>query len=339
MNSKIIENKEEWENYLAQIKLKTSFFQSWLWGEFERSLGKKVFRVGFWEGESMVAAAQLVVVKAKRGKFIHIRNGPVTDWTQKSKIPKIFSELKQIARKEKVEYVRMSPHVEYSKEAEQWLKEIGLVRNQTHDVDAEITWILELKQTEDEILAGMRKNTRYSIRKAEKEGVSIEKSTDITDLDIFYEIYTDTVKRQKWHAYSLAYLRSEFEIFSRDGRIKIYTAKYQGKPIASSLFIYYRNEVYYHHSGSLTEFRNIPASYLIQWEAIKDAKNDGYEIYNFFGIARDESSNHPWAGLTFFKKGFGGTEQRWVHGHDLVLSIKYYLTYIYEYLERKKRGY
>ncbi len=105
------------------------------------------------------------------------------------------------------------------------------------------------------------------------------------------------------------------------------------------MFIFYRNEVVYHHSGSLTEFRHIPASYLLQWEAINDAKKAGFEKYNFFGIAREDNLKHPWYGLSFFKKGFGGEEQRWVHGHDLPLKPKYWLTYIYEFLERKKRGY
>ena len=31
---------------------------------------------------------------------------------------------------------------------------------------------------------------------------------------------------------------------------------------------------FYHHSGSLAKFNKIPVSYLLQWEAIKEAKKN-----------------------------------------------------------------
>src|SRR5690606_2956305 len=116
-----------------------------------------------------------------------------------------------------------------------------------HDVDAEITWRLDLRQSLEDILMKMRKNTRYYITKAEKEGITIKTSTDIEDLKKFYEVYEDTVERQKWNAYNFDYLRKEFEVFKKYDQIKIYLAYYQNKVIATSLFIFYRNEVVYHH--------------------------------------------------------------------------------------------
>lgn len=339
MEIKEITDKSLWEEFVTDQKYNTSFFHSWSWGEFESSLGKKVFRAGFYKDKTLVAVAQLVEVKAKRGDFLHIRNGPVMDWENKDLVMEVTGRLKKLAKSYGSDFIRISPQISYSAENLQLLKKNGYVKNQMHDVDAEITWVLDLTQSTDEILKNMRKNTRYYIRKAEKEVVEINTSTDIADLKKFYEVYEDTVERQKWNAYNFDYLRKEFEVFAKYKQIKIYLAYYQEKVIAASLFIYYRSEVVYHHSGSLTEFRHIPASYLLQWQAIQDAKRVGYEKYNFFGIARDDNPNHPWSGLSFFKKGFGGEEQRWVHGHDLPLKPKYWITYIYEYLERKRRGY
>lgn len=339
MVHKEITDKTFWEEFVSSSGFKTSFFQSWAWGEFEKSLGKNVVRMGFYNEENIVAIAQVVEVNAKRGRFLHVRNGPVTDWDNDEIVEELLRHLKIIGKEFNVDFLRISPHVKHSNfNAKMW-KEKGFVQNQMHDVDAEITWVLDLTQDIETILQNMRKNTRYYIRKAEKEGVKIIKSRDINELDKFYNVYDDTVKRQQWKAYSHDYLRKEFKIFSREGEIAIYLAEYQGKIIAASLFIYYLGETFYHHSGSLTEYQKIPASYLLQWESIKDSKEKGMTKYNFFGIARDDNSKHPWAGLTFFKKGFGGEEQRWMHAHDLPIKPKYWFTYFYELFERVKRGY
>lgn len=339
MKTEEITDKAAWEDYISNPQYNTSFFHAWSWGEFEKSLGKNVFRMGFYKDEKLVAVAQLVEVEAKRGKFLHIRNGPVMNWDNHGLVKDITQELRIIAKSRNCDFVRLSPQIKFSNENEKLLKDNGYVKNQLHDVDAEITWVLDLTQSLDDILQNMRKNTRYYIRKAEKDGVKIEVSTDISDLEKFYKVYENTVERQKWKAYNFDYLKKEFAVFSQNDQIKIYLAYYQGQIIAASLFIYYRGEVFYHHSGSLTEFRNIPASYLIQWQAIKDAKAMDNSKYNFFGIARDDNPKHPWAGLTFFKKGFGGYEQRWVHGHDLPIRLKYWITFLYEYFERRNRGY
>ena len=339
MEYKEIQDKKIWEDFIEGSPYNTSFFQSWAWGEFEKTIGKEVTRLGFYVGNEIKAVAQIVQVNAKRGNFLHIRNGPVVDWNDKEIVKSLINELKKIAKEKGVDFIRMSPQMKKLEFDNLKPLNLGLVRNQMHDVDAEITWVLDLTQDLDSILMNMRKNTRYYIRRAEKEGVKIKKSRDINDLEKFYSVYQDTVKRQKWNAYNYEYLKNEFETFSKEGDIVIYLAEYNGIVIAASLFIYYNGETFYHHSGSLSEYQKIPASYLLQWESIKDSKEKGISKYNFFGIARDDDQKHPWAGLTFFKKGFGGTEQRWVHAHDIPLKPKYWITYIYEYIERVKRGY
>lgn len=339
MIHKEITDKNYWEEFISTSGYNTSFFQSWAWGEFEKSLGKSVVRMGFYTDNKLEAIAQIVKVNAKRGVFLHIRNGPVVDWDNEILVKELLLELKLIGKEQDVDFIRMSPHIKHSEYNPKLWKKHGFVSNQMHDVDAEITWVLDLTQYLETILQNMRKNTRYYIRKAEKEGVRIFKSKKIEDLKKFYDVYEDTVRRQKWNAYNYEYLRKEFDVFSKEGDISIYLGDYQGQIIAASLFIYYLGETFYHHSGTLTEFQKVPASYLLQWESIKDSKERGMTKYNFFGIARDDNSKHPWAGLTFFKKGFGGVEQRWMHAHDLPIKKKYWLTYFYERYERLKRGY
>jgi lipid II:glycine glycyltransferase (peptidoglycan interpeptide bridge formation enzyme) len=187
---------------------------------------------------------------------------------------------------------------------------------------------------------GMRDSHRYLVRKALKNpDLEIIRTTDPQLVKEFWPIYKETFERQKWKAYNLKYLEKEFAAYAKDGQVMLFLAKYQGKYIAASMFIYYLDQVYYHHSGSLTEFRNIPAMYRIHWESILEAQSRSMKTYNFFGIARDADPKHPWAGLTLFKKGFGGKQQEWLHAMDLPIKKGYWLTHFYELFERKRRGY
>jgi lipid II:glycine glycyltransferase (peptidoglycan interpeptide bridge formation enzyme) len=80
-------------------------------------------------------------------------------------------------------------------------------------------------------------------------------------------------------------------------------------------------------------------NYLLQWEAIKEAKKRDKSIYNFWGIAPDTKRRHPWQGLSLFKKGFGGRLVEYLHAKDLPLSPLYFATYCYETLRKWKKGY
>jgi len=302
-------------------------------------LGKKVTRLGIYQDSELIGVGQAIVVTAKRGNFLHFRNGPVMPWDNLALVKEVFAALKAFAQEIKLDFIRISPLVPVDGPEEKALKKLHFVNSQIHDVDAEITWVLDLSKSEQEILGEMRKQTRYSVHKAQKEAVTVIKTQDPERIEDFWPIFQDTVARQKWHAYPKKYILQEFNLFAKHDAANLFLAEYQGKFIAAAIFIYYNCVAYYHHSGSLTAYRNIPASYLIQWESIKEAKARSLKKYNFFGIARTDDPKHPWYGLSFFKKGFGGKEERWLHAQDLPLKNRYWLTYFYEKLERKRRGY
>jgi lipid II:glycine glycyltransferase (peptidoglycan interpeptide bridge formation enzyme) len=281
----------------------------------------------------------MFVVPAARGKILHLRHNPVIDWKDAKLANETVAFIKLTARKYQCDFVRLSPLLAADSAQEQFFARQGFVNSQVHDIDAEITWVLDLKQTEEEVLAQMKKNTRYLIKRADRDGIKIEMTQRLDAIDDFWPIFADTVKRQQWSAYSRDYLRAEFETFVAADMAQIFLAKYQGRYIAGAIFIYYKDTCYYHHSGGLSEFRHLPAQYLIQWHSILEAKRRGLKTYNFFGIARDDDPNHPWAGLTFFKKGFGGLEQRYMHAKDLPITFRYWLTHFYEKYMTWRRGY
>lgn len=108
--------------------------------------------------------------------------------------------------------------------------------------------------------------------------------------------------------------------------------------LSAAIIIFYGDYAYYHHSGSSSKIRPVPASYFLQWKIIQEAKKRGCKYYNFWGIAPNDNPKHRFAGVTIFKKGFGGKRINWLHAQDLPVSPLYWLTYIFETARRKRRS-
>ncbi len=344
---KEIKEKEIWEKFVLRQKY-TSLFQSWNWGEFEKVMGNKFERYGIYDkcGE-LIGLIPVRYVNAVRGRYIHLRHGPIFNFDDEEVWLGFLHFIINKAKEGKYWFIRLSPLIEQDLELKYALIFSRLRESQMHNVDAEITWVLNLDKSEENLLKNMRKNTRYYIRKAVKDGVKVEKGTSGKKLNAFLQIYRDTVLRQKWNAYSDKYIINEVKAFLKDDMVRIFLAKYKNKYIAGAIVVFYGDQAIYHHGGTLSKYLKIPASYIIQWEAIREAKSRGKKWYNFWGISPlvmedgeyRAKAGHPWEGLTFFKLGFGGQIRQFVHAKDLQISWQYKLTRFFEKLEKLRRGY
>lgn len=337
MEIKEITEKKTWEDFLLQCSEKT-FCQSFNWGEFNKEMGDKVYRFGIYDNEKLIAVAQTLRVKAKRGTFIFVPHGPVILEGNSLEIMKALLEhLKDLGKKEKASFIRFSPVFQLNAENVKMFKELGTINAPIH-MHPELTWELNTTVSEEDLLKGMRKTTRYLVKQAEKNSdVEIVKSVDEKDLNEFEKVYLETAGRHSFTPFPEKYLKRELEAFKDDNEIVIFSGKYQGETVSSAMIIYWSNRAFYHQGASSSKYSKIPISYLLQWEAIKEAKRRGCEIYNFWGVVPDNEKNHPWAGLSLFKKGFGGTEKQYVKTQDYVLSPVYWLTYIFEQIRKRRR--
>jgi len=342
LNIREIDDKEIWENFLLECKEKT-FLDSWNWGEFQKSLGNKIWRIGIFENENLLGLALVVKIEAKRGKFLFIPHGPnlkIEDKEKKLKLLRVLrDELERIAKSEDCDFIRISPIFKKTKENEEIFSILGF-KNAPIFIHPEITWELNIEKSEEDILAGMRKTTRYLIKKAQKEQLlTIREENSLEGVSLFNKIYLETKERQHFVPFSLEYLQKEFLAFKDEGQISILLGDYKGEIIAGGIFIFWQNLAFYHHGASSRKYSKIPTSYLLLWEAIKKAKQKGCKVFNFWGIAPTDSPKHPWAGLTLFKIGFGGEKKEYVKTKDLPLKKKYWINYIVETLRKWKRRY
>lgn len=341
MEVKEIQNKKIWENFLLECKEKT-FLQSWNWGEFQQKNKNKIWRFGIFENDNLVGIALVIKFSAKRGTFFLVPHGPVVKngiQSIKYETLKILTnKLKEIAKKERVDFIRFSPIWERTDENTKVFSSLGFKFAPFHS-HPEASWKLNILPTEEDLLSQMRKTTRYLLRQAQKdEDIEIIKSNGIDDVEIFNKLHLEVVKTQKFIPFSLNYFKKEFESFNNDGQISILFAKYKGEFVAGAYVIFWSNIGFYHHAALLPKYHKIPLAYLLQWEAIKEAKSRGCALYDFWGYVDPKTqAKHPWAGPTLFKMGFGGQKYEYVKTQDFIISSKYWLSYTIEVLRKIRR--
>jgi lipid II:glycine glycyltransferase (peptidoglycan interpeptide bridge formation enzyme) len=352
MELREIKSKQEWEEFMQKCEQKT-FLQSFSWGVFHESLGNKIWRFGVYEAEVLVSVALVVKILAKRGSFLLVPHGPVMKLSSSSSYQVhqvLLEKLKELAKEEKVDFIRISPIAKRTEENIGIFKKLGFRQGPLH-YHPESSWKLNIEPAEDELLAGMRKSTRYLLKQAgQNKDLEIIKSSDPKDMKLFYDIHTPVAKLQKFVPFSLEYLTKEFEAFlpppgrdsagaGVDGNIALFFAKYKGEIIAGSFEIFYSGIGFYHHAALLPAYHKIPASHALQWEAIKEAKTRGCKVYDFWGYADPvKNPRHPYSGPTLFKQGFGGYVDEYVKTQDYIISPKYWINYIIEVFRKYKRG-
>lgn len=314
---KKIENPKFWNDVIVKEDY-INILSSWEWIEFERQIGFDTEAYSI-ENDGVFAFRTII---SKKGKYLILRQNTFLDWSNEELVSSFMAFLKLKCIEKGCSFFRLSLPIIESLKNISLLKSYGFKKSVIHHTDAQLTTILDLKKSDNEILKEMRKNTRYLIKKAEKFEIEILHSDDDRYFNDFKKIYDKTVKRHGWDANDLHYIKKQYDIFSSKGFSRIFVARYKGEILASAIFTKFQNQVIYHHSGSVSN--NIPAMYLLIWQAIKYYKNAGLKELNFFGVCKKDEFSHPWYGLSLFKRGFGGKERKLMSSYDYPISWKYW---------------
>lgn len=335
MNIQPLTNKDQYENYYQSVPLtQKTFISSWNWGEFNEKMDQKVWRLGVFDATKLVGVAQAIKVKARRGTFLLVPHSPhLTNWQN---WPVLLGELVSLARQEKCLFLRVLPYLPRTTQSRALFSSTGFIPSPIH-THAERTWNLDLSPTTDQLLQNMRKTTRYCINYARRQQVTISQSTDPSAIQHYLELQQQTVQRHHFTPFSKHYLTTEMTTFTKDKQAVLFLAHFQSEIIAAALVIFWQGCSYYHQGASSLKYPKLQAPYLLQWEAILESKKRGNTLHNFWGIAESADPRHPWAGVTLFKQGFGGTDYTILHSQDLPLSPLYWPIFGFETLRRLKR--
>lgn len=142
----------------------------------------------------------------------------------------------------------------------------------------------------------IKSKNRNMIRKAEKNGLSVQESTDF---QTFKEIYSSTM--DKVHADNYYYFNEcYYENIKENSNYTLLNVKKDDLVIASAVFMGCGDYFHYHLAGSLKEYLKFGPNNLLLWEAIKYAHKKGYKKMHFGGGLNDSLDDN----LFKFKRSF-----------------------------------
>ena len=149
----------------------------------------------------------------------------------------------------------------------------------------------------DQIMTDMDSKNRNMVRKAKKNGVTIERKNIEEYLD-FLPIYEETMVRDDaddYYFFKEDYFREQSNL--KDNSCFFY-AMLDNKPIAGAIMYYNDNYMHYHLAGTHTEYRKYSPSNLLIYEAACWASKQGIKKFHLGGGMVEDDN------LFGFKKQF-----------------------------------
>lgn len=305
------------------------FLHDWAWAAVAAFDGQPQRRFVLEEEGAIVAlvAAQVRPLPVGRA-FWYVPHGPVLDYADPAapeRLRAVVMGLREAARRGRAIAVKVEPRLAIDDPALAAFARLPL-RRERATVQVGQTRIVPLLD-DDALLASFDKDTRYGVRRAEREGVRIRRITDARDvvaIDRLHELVTETQRRAGFPLPERGRYRIAWERLAGAGRARIFEAWHADRLLASAMAVHEGQRSFYLFSGSLREAPGEPkryASYALQWAMMRDARELGARAHDLWGIAPPGSGpRHPWHGVGLFKKGFGGEEVVWAGTWDLVIA-------------------
>lgn len=346
MEIKLILDFDVWKNFVNSTSSNT-FLHSLSWINFNQKQKHDLWTLGMYDDtDNLISIALVIKIVARRGTFLFCPHGPqyidqkISDSAYlKGKLEEWTKYFIKLAKFEKCSFIRIQPILLNTSQNRHVFYSTGYRDSPIH-MHTELTSVINLATSLDNIKIKMRKTTRQMIKKGE----SMIASGDIT-VEYFntisnelYEVYKQTQKRGRFVGFSKEFLQDEFDSFRHKDGVVLFGIRHKGQLLSWGMVLIVGNKSFYHQGGNILN-KNVPASYLLHWTGIKIAKEKGCISYDFWGVAPLDKLKHPWAHISTFKRGFGGLDVELVHAKDYILDFKYYINYIIEKIRAKKRGF
>lgn len=322
-----VTERNHWNEVTAKLP-GSHVLQSFEWGEFKARYGWKPTRLLFEEGGQVRAAASVLCRQLPRLplRVMYVPKGPLLDYSDGQLLSHVLASLEDLARAQRAIFVKIDPDVDLEENTVvEILRDRGW-RPSSEQVQFRNTILIDLQRSEDELLANMKAKTRYNIRLARRRGVKVRVGS-LEDLPLFYEMYAETGRRDNFIIRPFAYYRDAWGAFIGAELARLFLAEYEGEPLAGLIAFRFGQRAWYMYGASTRKHRNLMPNHLLQWEAIRWAKNEGCTIYDMWGAPDVLDESDPLWGVYRFKEGFGGQFVRHIGAYDYPVSRLLYWLY------------
>lgn len=328
-----------WDNALLTSFPHAPILQSSAWGHFKTRHGWRLARRAIPRPDgSLIAAASILSRRAAPGaSLIYVPRGPL--WQTQADLASALALVENAARQQRAIFAKIDPLVH----PDDWQTQATLRargwRPSTEQVQFRNTLTLDLRPSEDDLLAAMKQKWRYNVRLAAKKGVTIRLG-DLADLPAYYTMYVETGERDGFIVRPYDYYKDAWGTFMAQGLAQLFLAEYEGEALGGILLFRYGATAWYMYGASRDLHRNLMPNYLLQWEAIRWARSQGVTLYDWWGAPDVLDESAPMFGVYRFKEGFGAQFAPSTGAWDFPVSRPLYALYNYtmpKYLEFRRR--
>jgi peptidoglycan pentaglycine glycine transferase (the first glycine) len=330
----------DWNNFLTNYP-DAHILQTGEWGELKSAFGWEPVRITLDDG----LGVQILFRRLPLGLTLAYLPKPAMSDQQLALSEQFWIEVDVVCKRRRAVFLKIEldiwgdslPPMGHVSERVEWRG----VRVSPHNIQPPRTIIVDLRETEDNILARMKQKTRYNIRLAAKKGVTVR---PWDDLPAFHQMMLVTGGRDGFGVHSREYYQRAYDVFHPAGMAELLVAEYESKPLAALMVFAHGKRAWYVYGASIDQERNRMPTYLLQWEAMRWAHSKGAEEYDLWGIPDadeetlethfTERSVGLW-GVYRFKRGFGGEVKRAAQAMDRVYNPMLYKLYLWRMAGRE----
>jgi peptidoglycan pentaglycine glycine transferase (the first glycine) len=320
------EDEGAWQALLRRTA-SGDFLHDWAWAAVAAHDGQPQRRfVLDVEGEVVALVAAQERGLALGRAFWYVPHGPVLDYADAragERLRAVTIGLREVGRRARVVAAKLEPRIEAGSPAAALFSRL---RPDPRPVQVGQTRLVDLTG-DDALLASFDKDTRYAVRRSQREGVAVSVcvgASDTAPIDALHALVLDTQRRAGFPRPPLERYRIAWAALGGAGRASILEARRGDELLASGMLVVEGDRSFYLFAGSRREEAGEPkhyASYLLQWEMMRRARELGSRTHDLWGIAPEGAGpEHAWHGVGLFKKGFGGRVARWAGTWDVVVD-------------------
>jgi peptidoglycan pentaglycine glycine transferase (the first glycine) len=291
------------------------------------------------EGLALILRRQISLAGLKFS-VLYAPKGPVLHWEDQPCVSRMLDALQDICRREKAIFIKIDPDVllgtgipgtENEVPAPQGLalqaelKQRGWQFSQDQ-IQFRNSVLLDLRKSEDEVLAAMKQKTRYNIRLAARKGVQVRQG-EVAELPMLYKMYAGTAVRDEFVIRHEDYYLKTWREFIEADMAKILIAEVENQPIAALILFHFNGTARYMFGMSTENSRDLMPNYLLQWEAMRLARQLGCHTYDMWGAPEVFDESDSMWGVYRFKEGFNGTTTRTLGAWDYTTRPRLYRRY------------
>jgi lipid II:glycine glycyltransferase (peptidoglycan interpeptide bridge formation enzyme) len=315
---------QKWDQFITEHP-QAHILQTSAWGQLKSNFG---WTPHYIQQENL--GAQILFKQLPLGlRIAYIPRGPVgsKNWSG------FWTAFDELCQRQNSVFLRVEPDVWAPVEKDFVSRQLPNFIETDQTVQPPRTIMIDLTPSEEDLMMGMKSKTRYNIRLAERKDVIVRPSADV---EAFHRMMLTTGDRDEFGIHSLAYYQQAFDLFSQKDAVVLLIAEYQGQPLAGLMAFAQGDTAWYFYGASTNQERNRMPTYLLQWEAMRWAKNKGCKYYDLWGVPDypeevleeqfTDRSDGLW-GVYRFKRGFGGEVVRTIGTFDRIYKPGFYKLY------------